>query len=296
MSDLQNCLTDQPLADWRWLIDGFSLEVPVGKIAAFNTDPMVLPPGSLVFLPHLRGAGAGEMGAACRRLVARGYGPVPHVAARHFESAQAFAAFLAAAAAGGARHLLVLGGDRENSAGPYSSALDLITSPRFADFAFDQVMIAGYIECHPRIGQPVLALALRQKLQALEKLGRKVAIISQFGFDAGAYVAWVKGLREAGVAAPLRLGVAGVTSLPMLAKYAVMCGIGPSLSLLRTRAGAIANLLGGYTPQGLIQEVAAGINAQGLDDVSLHIFPFGGAIKTLDWIKAARRADANQAR
>ncbi|MFV2093389.1 MAG: hypothetical protein ACC634_09930, partial [Hyphomicrobiales bacterium] len=66
MSDLLNSLVVPPLADLRGLLDGFSLEVLPAKIAAFEPDPLVLPPGSLVFLPHLRAQGAAPTGGACR--------------------------------------------------------------------------------------------------------------------------------------------------------------------------------------------------------------------------------------
>lgn len=292
MSDLSNSLVAPPLAGWRALLDGFSLEVLPAKIAAFDPDPLVLPPGSLVFLPHLHGQDAAPMGAACRHLVSRGLAPVPHLAARHFATRQGYQAYLETAAANGARHLLVLGGDRTAAAGPYASALDLIDTAQFADTGIGQVMIGGYIEKHPRIGAPALARALRQKLDALEMLGCKATIVSQFGFDPELYVGWVKGLRQAGVTAELRLGVAGVCALPMLIKYAVMCGIGPSLSMLRQRSGAILNMLAGYTPQELIQAIAAGLRGHGLDHVNIHFFPFGGATKTLNWVKAVRRDHA----
>lgn len=294
MSDL--CLepADQPLDGLSRLIAGLSLEIPPARVAAFEPDCSVLPPGSLVFLPHLGGQDTTQMGAACRRLADRGYAPVPHVSARHLESEQAYRAYLTAAAANGANHVLVLAGDRDTAAGPYSSSLDLIESPHFRDFEFGHVMIGGYPEGHPRIGQPLLTTALRQKLELLEGLDRKVAIVSQFAFDPTAYVTWVRNLRDAGINHEVRLGVAGVTSLPTLLKYAVMCGIGPSLSVLRKQGGAVLGMLGSYSPEVLIRAIAVGIRTHGLDDVNIHFFPFGGATKTLDWVRSIRRAHAGQ--
>ncbi|MFV2092359.1 MAG: hypothetical protein ACC634_04685, partial [Hyphomicrobiales bacterium] len=105
-------------------------------------------------------------------------------------------------------------------------------------------------------------------------------------------VAWVKGLRQAWVTADIRLGVAGVCALPMLIKYAVTCGIGPSLSMLRQRSGAIVDMLTGYTPQELVQAIAAGLRGHDLDHINIHIFPFGGADRTLNWVKAVRQDHA----
>ena len=294
MSDNRYDPADQPLDGLRWLIAGLSLEIPPAKVATFDPDRTVLPPGSLVFLPHLGGQDAIQMGVACRRLADRGYRPVPHVAARHLASEQAYRAYLTEAAENGANQLLVLAGDRESAAGPFSSALDLIQSCQFEGFQFGHVMIGGYPEGHPRIRRIPLITAMREKLEALAKRDREVTIVSQFAFDPAAYVAWVRDLRDAGIGHEVRLGVAGATSLSTLLKYAVMCGIGPSFSILRKRSGAVLGMLGSYSPENLIRALAPELQAHRLDNVTVHFFPFGGAAKTLDWVESARRHHAGR--
>lgn len=286
-SPLQN---ERPAAIARLLSD-VSLELPVAKVAAFTADPKRFAPGSQVFLPHLPGGDADGLGAACRCLVERGFEPVPHVAGRHLASEGALAERLRAAAENGAKSLLVLAGDRDRPAGPYGSAYDLLAAPCFRDFAFERAMISGYPEGHSAIDRPALAAAMRRKIEILNRFGMKTAIVTQFAFDPQAYVTWVQALRAAGIDRELRLGVAGVTALPTLLKYAVACGIGPSLSILRKRGGALMGMLGGYDPGPLVQEIASRLDGRAAGPIGLHLYPFGGAEKSLDWL-ASLRGDA----
>jgi methylenetetrahydrofolate reductase (NADPH) len=47
-----------------------------------------------------------------------------------------------------------------------------------------------------------------------------VSLVSQFAFDAAPFVALARRLRAAGIAAPLRVGVAGPAARTTLIKYA----------------------------------------------------------------------------
>lgn len=282
---------NQPHADpserrARSLTDGFSLEVPLAKAARFEPDASVFPLGSLVFLPHLRNQTASELAAACRLIVARGYAPVPHIGARHLPTEGSYRDLLAAAADNGARQLLLLAGDAEAARGPYGTAEDLIRSPHFDQAPFRHVMISGYPEGHPRISPDALTSAMAAKLRLLAKRECEATIVSQFAFDPAAYLRWLAALRREGVDQQVRLGVAGVTSLTKLIRFAKLCGVGASLSMLRKRGSDMFAMLGGYHPGSLIAAIEAASRAQDLGDFRLHFFPFGGAGETLDWLGA----------
>ncbi len=55
--------------------------------------------------------------------------------------------------------------------------------------------------------------------------GLKADVVTQFGFDANGMIRWVKKLRDLGIEAPVRIGMAGPTNLTTLLKYAQRCGV-----------------------------------------------------------------------
>ena len=59
---------------------------------------------------------------------------------------------------------------------------------------------------------------------------RAMAIATQFGFEAGPVIAWADRLRAAGITLPVHIGVAGPAKLQTMLKFAMACGVGPSLA------------------------------------------------------------------
>ena len=99
-------------------------------------------------------------------------------------------------------------------------------------------------------------------------------------------------MRHAGIAAPVRIGVAGPAHLATLVRFALTCGIGASLRMLRDRPGSVARLLGDVGPDELVRQVADGLAAMpGHGVTGFHFFPFGGVEKTAAW-RAKRLARA----
>ncbi len=268
------------------LLNDYSLEIPVSKVSSFNPPPEIFVKGSEVYLPHLSQKDTAGLKDACQKIVALGYQPVPHVGARHFADETQLREHLTAARDGGARRLLVIAGDRDDSQGPYNDAMSVLSSAMVSDLGFAHVSVSGHPEGHPRINGDQLLDALEDKLEILTVRGIQASITTQFGFDAATYVRWINMLRERDIDTPINIGVAGVTSIPSLIKYAALCGVGPSLSALRKRSGAMVGLLKGYEPTELIDELSQTLTLNDNAPVKLHFFPFGGARKTFDWIAA----------
>ena len=107
----------------------------------------------------------------------------------------------------------------------------------------------------------------------------ELRIVSQFALAAEPYVTWERGLREAGNRLPIVAGIPGVTSPPALLKFALACGIGPSVEVLRKQSGGLLKLA--TTRLWRPDELAEGIARSTIDDPGsliqgLHLFPFGG--------------------
>ncbi|MGB0299595.1 MAG: methylenetetrahydrofolate reductase, partial [Paracoccaceae bacterium] len=79
---------------------------------------------------------------------------------------------------------------------------------------------------------------------------------------------------------PIHIGIAGPAKLQTLIKFAIACGVGPSLKVLQKRAMDVSKLLLPYEPTQVLSELAAHKAANPDFNIThVHFFPLGG-IKT----------------
>jgi methylenetetrahydrofolate reductase (NADH) len=224
-------------------------------------------------------------------LSAAGLEPVPHLAVRNFASAEALGRFLdRLTGEAGVRRLLVIAGDRAEPAGPFHGALEAIDSGLIARHGIEAIGIAGYPDGHPRIADHELDRLLAAKLEAAAQTGLKVNIVTQFCLDAAPIRAWLKRLRAHGIDHPVRIGLAGPTSLTTLMRYARRCGVRASTQGLARNAGLIKHLLGAAAPDGIVRALAEANRDGELGDIAPHLFSFGGIAATARWMAAAAAA------
>lgn len=113
-------------------------------------------------------------------------------------------------------------------------------------------------------------------------------IVTQFAFDADAVLAWLDALRARGISVPVLVGVPGPASVSRLLRYAAMCGVGASASMLARYGISIGRLLGTAGPEVFVDRLVKGLTrAHG--QVSPHFFPFGGVAPSLEWVAQYRR-------
>ncbi|MGD0025579.1 MAG: methylenetetrahydrofolate reductase [Xanthobacteraceae bacterium] len=238
--------------------------------------------GTRVYVSAVPGRPAEESVAAAIRLRAAGFEPVPHVAVRNFASVDAFDDFLARLnGEADVRRVLVIAGDRAEC-GPFRRAVDAIDGGFLRRRGISCVGIAGYPDGHPRIGDEELNRALAEKIAAAEATGLAVEIVTQFCFDAQAIVDYIARLRAFGFEHPLRVGLAGPTSLAALLRYASRCGVRASAQALARRAGLFRQMFAMAVPDDLVRALADAAPA----NVSAHLFSFGGLPATARWARA----------
>jgi methylenetetrahydrofolate reductase (NADPH) len=274
------------------MLRGYSIEVNPSQSKALDAAVERLTRGTEVFLPWIPGANPMAAVAPAARLRRAGLMPVPHVGARHLESAaqlQQFAARLAGEA--GVDRILIIGGDRAQSAGPYDSSLAVMQTGVFQRAGITRMAVAGFPEGNPNISGAALDQALAAKLKFAHEAGLQLSIVTQFCFKADPIVEWLRRIRNRGIEIPVRVGLAGPAGLITLARYAVLCGIGNSLHVL-TEHPSFAKLLTEKGPEPIMQELATSLRgengAQPLSIPGLHFYAFGGFNKTIDWINAER--------
>lgn len=277
----------------RALLRDFSIEISPGHATEFDILADRLPAGREVFLTHIRRRPLEDVVQAARRVTSLGYRPVPHLGARSFSGEPDYAAHVARLASLGARSALIVGGDSPDPAGPFAVAADLVRHPALRENGFAQLYFAGHPEGHPRAETPAIEAALDEKLRLAAGEGFSTAIVTQFGFDGDAVADWILAGRRRGRTAPVKVGLAGVTSLARLIKFATLSGVGPSLRFLRSRGGSAARLLREDDPGPLVDRIAARLAGEvEPGTVGLHFFTFGSAQKTLDWLnRRLQKAD-----
>lgn len=274
------------------MLRGYSIEVNPSQPKALDASVERLDRGTEVFLTWIPGANPMDAVTPAARLRRAGLIPVPHVGARHLESAvqlQQFAACLAGEA--GVDRILIIGGDRAQPAGPYDSSLAVMQTGVFQKAGITRMAVAGFPEGNPNISEAALDEAMAAKLKFANETGLQLSIVTQFCFKADPIVEWLRRIRNRGIEIPVRVGLAGPAGLVTLARYAVRCGIGNSLHVL-TEHPSFAKLLTEKGPEPIIRDLATSLRdenaAQPVTIAGLHFYVFGGFNKTVDWINSER--------
>jgi methylenetetrahydrofolate reductase (NADPH) len=269
------------------LLGRFSAEVTTRDEDSIKFAEKFLPKSAEIFVASLPKDPHDKVVATAVRLRKAGLEPVPHIVARNITSRAELDSLLAhLAGEAGVRRALILGGDRDKALGEYDASLQLIQTGLFAKHGVGHAFIAAYPETHPRIEESVLDAARAAKIVALREQGMSATLISQFGFDSKPIVSFAERIRTKGVTLPFRVGVAGPTEYAKLVKYALICGVGPSLRALKERQGLAKNMLGGETPEKLLTEVALAQDANpALNIEGVHFFTFGALGASYNWIQ-----------
>jgi methylenetetrahydrofolate reductase (NADPH) len=231
-----------------------------------------------------------DMIAPAASLKRAGHIPVPHVGARHLESAAQLQQLAGRLRDAGVDRILIIGGDRAQPAGPFDSSLAVMQTGVFQRIGITRMAVGGFPEGNPHIPQKILDEALEQKVSLARNEGLRLSIVTQFCFKAEPVIAWVRGVRARGIDVPIRVGLAGPATLLTLMRYAVRCGIGESLHVLKENP-AFAKILVERGPESIIRGLAASIgegDSRQLGIAGLHFYIFGGFRKTMDWIDAER--------
>ena len=126
--------------------------------------------------------------------------------------------------------------------------------------------------------------ALRWKNDFQTRTDAKMAIATQFAFEAQPIIEWADSLRDAGITLPIHIGIAGPAKLQTLIKFAIACGVGPSLKVLQKRAMDVTKLLLPYEPADVVTELARHKAANPDFNVThVHFFPLGGIKTNANW-------------
>lgn len=280
-------MSDIMTANRAWsCLDALSLEMTAKDIEGLTSARGGLASGTVVAVPYLPHETDSMRIRSAALLRAQGFSPMPHIAARRVPNHAALEALLDGwAAQARIDRLVVIAGDCTTPEGPFADSLAVLRTGLPARYGVRTVAVSGYPEGHPKISATTLEATLRDKLAMLADQNLSAEIATQFSFSAAPVLSWLAGLRAKGVQAPVRLGIPGPASARTLLRYATMCGVGASASVLARYGLSLTKLMNNAGPDKLVQDLAAGLNPDLHGRVTAHFYPFGGLPGLLKWLE-----------
>ena len=274
-------------AELEAFLQGYSIEVMPRTAEKVEDFRAILPKGTRVYVAHIEGTPIEDMVATAKRIAGEGFDVMPHFPARIIKDKATLADWIARyQGEANVRQALLLAGGVTTPHGDYHSSMQLLESGLFG--GFDRLHVAGHPEGNKDIdkdGDAVIMQALAWKQAFANTSDAKFAIATQFCFEADPVIAWANKLAEASISMPIHIGIAGPAKLQTLIKFAIACGVGPSLRVLQKRAMDVTKLLLPYEPTEVAGALAAHKAATpGFNIEQVHFFPLGGIKTNAQWV------------
>lgn len=261
-----------------------SIELNIQDLKDLEASRAFLSPGKRMYISHLPKQRWDETLAACARVSAAGFDPIPHIPVRLIENPVTLDRIFEGVVRSGAQEVLLIAGDYARAVGPYSQVSDVLRADTLKRHGLSRVSFAGHPEGHPTIGTDELRRAQLEKAALAASL--ETTFVTQFFFEAAPFLSWASDLRAQGIKrARLIAGLAGPAAITSLLKYAKRCGVGPSMRALVARPGALGKLLGEHGPEAVMQDLATAFEKDAQMFDGLHFFCFGGYLRTCEWLK-----------
>ncbi len=276
-------------ADVEAFLQGYSIEVMPRTAEKVDDFRALLPEGTRVYIAHIEGTPIEDMVATAKRLATDGYTVMPHFPARIIKDRATLDDWIARyQGEAGVNQALLLAGGVAQPHGDYHSSMQLLESGAFDKAGFTRLHVAGHPEGNrdidPNGGDKAVMEALRWKQVFNARTDAQMALATQFAFEAKPIIKWVDRLTAEGIDLPVHIGIAGPAKLQTLIKFAIACGVGPSLKVLQKRAMDVTKLVLPYEPTEVVAELAAHKAANpdfGIEAV--HFFPLGGIKSNATW-------------
>ncbi|HEY2679478.1 MAG TPA: methylenetetrahydrofolate reductase [Steroidobacteraceae bacterium] len=266
-----------------------SLEVHVQDAVHLPASRSLLEPGKKLYVSHLPKQTWESTAAMCRAVHDAGFDPIPHVPVRLIPDAETLDRTLQNLVAAHVREVLLIAGDYAAPVGPYSAVSQVLSSGALSRHGITRVSIAGHPEGHPAVALDEIRRAEREKVLIARAAHLQVTLVTQFFFESAPFLQWVRDLRTHGVQARIVGGLAGPASLATLFRFAKRCGAGPSIRVLGARPASLLNLIGDHGPDRVLGEMAQSLDQGNTDFSGIHLFSFGGFLRTCEWLNSTAR-------
>ena len=272
-------------------LDGFSIEVTPRAAAKIDNFAELIPKGTLIYIAHIEGTPIDEMVATAKKINEQGFSPMPHFPARIIKDKNVLQDWISKYQnEANVKNGLLIAGGANKPYGEYDSSIQLIESELFDKADFQNLHIAGHpegsMDIDPDGSTKNVDQALSWKNEFSKRTDAKMAITTQFSFDADSVIRWANNVKESGIDIPIHIGIAGPAKLQTLLRYSIECGVGASIKIIQKRAMDLTKLLLPYKPTNIITELATHkANNPSFNIEKVHFFPLGGVKQVSDFIK-----------
>ncbi len=273
-------------------LDGYSIEVMPRTAEKVEDFRALLPAGTRVYIAHIDGTPIEDMVATAKRITEEGFTVMPHFPARIIKDEATLADWIARyQGEAGITQALMLAGGVASPVGEFDSSMQLLETGQFDKAGFERLHVAGHPEGNKDIDPDGstrnVEEALHWKTAFNQRTDAEMAIVTQFAFEADPIIAWANGVQAAGVDLPIHIGIAGPAKLQTLIKFAIACGVGPSLKVLQKRAMDVTKLVLPYEPDDVVSALAHH-KADNPDFAitNVHLFPLGGIKASATWAQS----------
>ena len=274
-------------------LDGFSIEVTPRAAAKIDNFADLMPKGTLIYIAHIEGTPIEEMVATAKKINEQGFSPMPHFPARIIKDKNVLQDWISKYQnEANVKNGLLIAGGANKPYGDYDSSIQLIESELFDKANFQNLHIAGHpegsMDIDPDGSTKNVDQALSWKNEFSKRTDAKMAITTQFSFDADSVISWANNLKKSGIDIPIHIGIAGPAKLQTLLKYSIECGVGASIKIIQKRAMDLTKLLLPYKPTTIITDLANyKANNPSFNIEKVHFFPLGGVKQVSDFVKEA---------
>ena len=267
----------------------YSIEVMPRTAEKVENFRDLLPAGTRVYIAHIEGTPIEDMVKTAKRLSEDGYAVMPHFPARIIKDAATLENWIAQyQGEAGVNQALLLAGGVDKPHGDFHSSMQLMETGLFDKAGFTHLHVAGHPEGNKDI-DPDGSMrnvndALSWKQEFSKRTDAQMALATQFAFEAKPIIEWANSVKDSGIDIPIHIGIAGPAKLQTLIKFAIACGVGPSLKVLQKRAMDVTKLLLPYEPTEVLSELAAYKAANPEFNITnVHFFPLGGIKTNANW-------------
>jgi len=272
-------------------LDGFSVEVTPKAASKIENFEDYVPSGTLIYIAHIEGTPIDEMVATAKKINDQGFFPMPHFPARIIKDKKVLNDWISRYKnEANVSNALLIAGGANKPYGEYDSSIQLIESELFDKANFSNLHIAGHpegsLDIDPDGSTKNVDHALSWKNEYSKRTDAKMAITTQFSFDADAVISWANSVKASGVDIPIHIGIAGPAKLQTLLRYSLECGVGASIKIIQKRAKDLTKLLLPYKPTTIISQLAEYKDKNPDFNIEkVHFFPLGGVKQVSDFVK-----------
>jgi len=250
---------------------------------SFTEEVTHLPDGATVAVTTSPQLGIEATVERSEQAAAQGFDVSPHIAARYVEDRGHLEEIARRLTEAGITDIFVPGGDREEPAGEFESALDLLVALEDTEYEFEEVGITGYPEGHDFLDDATLAEAME------EKEPHATYIVTQLCYDPDKVVEWIEDIRARGIDLPVEVGIPGVMKYERLLKISRKVGVGDSMKFLKKTTGILGFVRqfigsrGRYEPDDLVDGLAPYVGDEEFGLRGIHIYTFNQTPDTEEW-------------